>query len=100
MSEPIRPAGVNWRTAEIIGIVLAVLGGLFAAFSAIDALTVPFLWIAILLAVLGMVFSGAAMFLIPRKDAVSYTFFVGWGLIIGTGVLFWVIAGLINAAGL
>jgi len=91
---------MSWKAAEITGIVLAVLGGVFAALSAFDSVTVLFLWIAIVLAVLGMVFSGAAMFLLPRGNAVAFTFYVGWGLIIGTVVLFLVVSGLINAAGL
>ncbi len=98
MSDQNQPR-TSWRAAEITGVIAALLGGLFAAFSAFDALTVPFLWTAIVLAVLGMVFSGAAMFLAPR-NATTFALYTGWGLIIGAGVLFWVVSELINAAGL
>lgn len=84
MSDQGRPAAPrsSWKTAEITGVVSALLGGLFAAFSAFDALTAAFLWIALILAILGMIFSGAAMFLAPR-DAKTFVFYTGWGLIIG-----------------
>ncbi|OJX64973.1 MAG: hypothetical protein BGO95_01325 [Micrococcales bacterium 73-13] len=99
MSEQ-KPSGASWKAAEIIGVILAVAGGLFAAFSAYDSVTVPFLWTAVVLSVLGMIFSGAATFLAPRGDFRAFAFYTGWGLIIGAGVLFWVISSLINAAGL
>ncbi len=89
----------SWKAAEIAGVIAALLGGVFAALSAFDALTVTFLWIAIILAVLGMVFSGAATFLAPRT-VTTFALYTGWGLIIGAGVLFWVVSNLINAAGL
>ncbi|MBO9577324.1 MAG: hypothetical protein J7480_00965 [Microbacteriaceae bacterium] len=90
----------NWKTAEIAGVVLAVLGGVAGALAAIDSLAVPLLWTAIVLALLGAVFSGAATFLAPRGDVKAFTLYTGWGLVIGVGVLFWVVSELINAAGL
>jgi len=95
-----QPGGrTSWKAAEITGVVCALLGGVFAALSAFDAVTATFLWFAVVLAVIGMVLSGAAIFLAPRSTT-TFVVYTGWGLILGAGVLFWVVSALIDLAGL
>jgi len=88
-----------WKAAQVVGVVVAVVGAVFAALSAIDAVTVAFLWIALVLGAIGIVCGLLAVFAAPR-NARTTSFNPAWGFILGGLVVLWAVFGLINAAGL